>query len=69
MLIPFSQTHADTIRECCAGRDYITVVETNGWNPSTTDGIHLNSLGANSVGVRLAAVIRQTLEDGFFYAG
>lgn len=69
VLIPFSQTHADTIRECCAGRDYITVVETNGWNPSTTDGIHLNSLGANSVGVRLAAVIRQTLEDGFFYAG
>ncbi|MBR6427598.1 MAG: SGNH/GDSL hydrolase family protein [Clostridia bacterium] len=69
VLIPFSQTHADTIRECCAGRDYITVVETNGWNPSTTDGIHLNALGANSAGTRLAAEIKRVLGEDFFSVG
>ena len=69
VVIPFSQTHAETIRACCEGRDYVTVVETEGWNPATTDGVHLSSLGANRVGVRLAAAIRQTLGDGFFDAG
>ena len=66
VLIPYSQTHADTIRACCEGRDYITIIETEGWDPATTDGIHLSAIGARSAGKKLAAELKKHLGEDFF---
>ena len=66
VLIPFSQTHADTIRACCEGRDFVTIIETADWNPSTTDGVHLNAVGTSSAGNKLAKALRRELGDAFF---
>lgn len=66
VLIPYSQTHADTIRACCEGRDYITIIETEGWDPATTDGVHLSAIGARSAGKKLAAELKKHLGEDFF---
>ena len=60
-LIPFSQTHAQTISECAAEYDFVHLISTEGWNPDTTDGIHLNAAGAKSAGERLADEISKII--------
>lgn len=66
VLIPYSQTHADTIRACCDGRDYVTIIETEGWDPATTDGVHLSAIGARSAGRKLADELKKHLGEDFF---
>ena len=69
VLIPYAQVHAEDIRECVAGRDYITLIETEGWDPATTDGIHLSAVGAKYAGKKLAEALEASLGADFFKVG
>lgn len=65
--IPFNQSKAQAIRDTVA--EYsgaITIVETERWRPSYTDGIHPNATGARVAGETLATAILQTLGADFF---
>lgn len=56
-MIPFTQTHADDIRQAASGCKWCTVVETGSWGIAYTDGLHPNEIGAKTVGKKLAKII------------
>lgn len=53
-MIPFTQSHADEIRQAASSYKWCTVIETASWNVSYTDGLHPNAAGAKTVGKNLA---------------
>ncbi len=66
ILIPFSQTHAEDIRSCASEFEFIKLIETDGWNPATTDGIHLSAAGAKTAGFKLASELEKIFGEDYF---
>lgn len=59
LLIPFTQMHAAAVRKTAAScKKYCTVVETQSWKLSYTDGLHPNKSGAQKAGKSLAKKIK-----------
>lgn len=65
-MVPFAQTHAADIREAVKDLAYVTLVETENWNISYTDGVHPNAAGAKIAGGKLAEAIRAKFGNDFF---
>ncbi|MBQ8814222.1 MAG: SGNH/GDSL hydrolase family protein [Lachnospiraceae bacterium] len=60
-MIPVSQTHADDIRNCVAGKDWCVTIETNIWNVSYTDNIHPDATSSQNMGYQLSLALRELL--------
>lgn len=61
VMIPFSQTFADPIRQL-AHQYHFPVIETTNWCPSYTDGLHPDQAGATESGKRLAEALSNWLK-------
>ena len=65
-MLPFCGNRASDIRTVCAEFDNITVVETDKWNISYSDGLHPNRNGAKRAGELLSREINALLGADFF---
>ena len=65
-MIPFNGSHKADIQTVCADYENITIVDTDGWRIPTTDGIHPNRTGAQTVGKLLAAALTEIYGKEFF---
>lgn len=65
-VIPFRQFHADDIRACVSGKEWVYLIETQGWNVPYTDGVHPNVEGGKIAGEKLSLEILKVLGKDYF---
>ncbi len=66
-MIPFIQSHAETIAEVMDGFDNAYVVQTSDWNITYTDVFHPDPAGAKIAGENLAEELLRILGEEFFH--
>lgn len=66
-MIPFAQSLADEIRGCASNRPGCYLIETAGWNCSTSDGDHLDAAGAEKAATNLSKAIIDIMGKQYFY--
>lgn len=65
-MIPFNQAKAASIRKICGEFEGISVVETEDWKLSYTDGVHPSRAGARIAGGKLAKALIEIFGEAFF---
>lgn len=65
-LIPFSGTHAETIRLTVKNIENAYIVETAGWEISYTDRLHPDVAGAETAGQLLAVALKDLFGEDYF---
>ncbi len=66
VMTPFTQVKAADIKAVADSLDYVTLIETAGWNLTYSDGVHPNRAGAERAGKLLAEKLREILGNEFF---
>ncbi|RRK10241.1 endoglucanase [Lactiplantibacillus garii] len=63
VMIPFSQRFDRIIRRVVAAFNAVQLIETADWQPGLTDHVHLNLVGSQTAGHRLAQALTQLYPD------
>lgn len=61
-MIPFTQLHAEDIREAVQGYNWCHVIETVDWEFSYTDGVHPDAAGARVIAGNLVLYVTEQLK-------
>ncbi|XKL30899.1 SGNH/GDSL hydrolase family protein [Lactiplantibacillus plantarum] len=66
IMVPFNQAWKDELTSAVSARSNMYLVETEGWNITTTDGTHPNVAGGLVAGQKLANAIISVLGKSYF---